>query len=123
MWQDDFARIVLVGDPEHPAFCRVILNAHEREMTDLSAVDCARLMDLVFRAEGALRTLLLPDKMNVASLGNMVAHLHWHVIPRFADDPHFPNSVWSGKLRNSVRPLPDGFNAALRQHLHQRLGQ
>lgn len=39
------------------------------------------------------------DKVNLATLGNVVAHLHWHVIPRFTDDAHFPAPVWA-----SVKP-------------------
>ena len=47
-------------------------------------------MNIVFAVEAALRALLAPHKMNLASLGNQVPHLHWHVVPRFADDSHFP---------------------------------
>jgi diadenosine tetraphosphate (Ap4A) HIT family hydrolase len=42
-----------------------------------------------------------PDKINLASLGNVVPHLHWHVIPRFADDAHFPSPVWAQAQRPS----------------------
>ena len=56
-------------------------------------------MQVVFAAEQALRQLMQPAKINLASLGNMTAHLHWHVIPRFADDKHFPGSVWSEARR------------------------
>ena len=52
--------------------------------------------------EAALRELLHPDKINLASLGNMTPHLHWHVIPRFRDDPHFPNAIWSAPLRPAL---------------------
>ena len=65
------------------------------EMTDLSAPERARLMDAVFAAEAALREVLAPDKINLASLGNVVAHIHWHVIPRYRDDPHFPDPIWA----------------------------
>jgi diadenosine tetraphosphate (Ap4A) HIT family hydrolase len=47
-----------------------------------------------------------PDKINLASLGNVVPHLHWHVIPRFVDDPHFPNPVWGVKVRETPRVAP-----------------
>jgi len=47
----------------------------------------------------ALRALLQPDKVNLAALGNQVPHLHWHVIPRFADDTHFPDPVWATPRR------------------------
>lgn len=63
-------------------------------MTDLPPVDQRHLMHIVFAVEQALRELLKPDKINLASLGNMTPHLHWHVIPRFHDDRHFPNPVW-----------------------------
>jgi diadenosine tetraphosphate (Ap4A) HIT family hydrolase len=81
--------VVLADEPDYPGFLRVVLNAHVREMTDLPAADQQALMQVVFGAEAALRDVLAPDKINLASLGNVVPHLHWHVIPRFGDDPHF----------------------------------
>ena len=122
MWDDGFARVVLVGDADHPGFCRVILNAHEKEMSGLAEANRSRLMDVVFAVERTLRELLVPEKINLASFGNVVPHLHWHVIPRFADDPHFPNSVWSTRVRDDVRPLPVEFNRMLRQRLDALLG-
>ncbi len=117
LWDDGFARVVLVGDPDHPGFCRVILNAHRKEMTDLPDADRTRVMEIVFVVEKLLRELLVPEKVNLASFGNVVPHLHWHVIPRFADDPHFPNSAWSAKVRETRHPLPAGFSRALRARL------
>ena len=121
LWDDGFARVVLVGDADHPGFCRVILNAHAKEMTDLSEADRAKVMYIVYTVERLLREFLAPAKINLASFGNVVPHLHWHVIPRFADDPHFPNSVWSAKARENARPFPAGFNRSLRQRLEQLL--
>lgn len=121
LWDDGFARIVLAGEADHPGFCRVILNAHKKEMTDLAEAERARLMELVFIVERALRELLLPDKVNLASLGNMVPHLHWHVIPRFSDDPHFPGAVWGSKAREGAHALPPGFVRTLKQRLTDTL--
>lgn len=78
-----------------PGFCRVVWNEHIRELTDLGAADRQEFMDAVFRVEAALRASLSPHKMNVASLGNLTPHLHWHVIPRFVDDPAFPRPIWA----------------------------
>jgi diadenosine tetraphosphate (Ap4A) HIT family hydrolase len=122
LWDDGFARVVLVGDADHPGFCRVILNAHCKEMTDLAPAQRARLMEVVFGAEAILRELLTPQKINLASLGNAVPHLHWHVIPRFADDPQYPNPVWGTRVREPARALPAGFVASLRRQLRERLG-
>ena len=82
LWRDAFCRVVLVEDAEYPGFCRVILEKHVKEMTDLAAPERARLMEVVFTAESALREAVRPDKVNLASFGNAVPHLHWHVIPR-----------------------------------------
>ena len=65
------------------------------EMTDLSAPERARLMEAVFATEAALREVLAPEKINLASLGNIVPQLHWHVIPRYRDDAHFPKTIWN----------------------------
>lgn len=123
MWDDGFARVVLVGDADHPGFCRFILNAHEKEMTGLPDADRMRLMEVVFVVERTLRELLAPDKINLASFGNVVPHLHWHVIPRFAGDPHFPDSVWSARKREGARPLPTGFSRSLRLRVGELLAQ
>ena len=112
LWQDDFCRIVLVADtPDYPGFCRVILNRHIKEMTDLAPKERTRLMDKVWQTEQAVREVMRPDKINLASLGNVVPHLHWHVIPRFEGDRHFPNPIWGEAKREAIQqatPSPAG---------------
>lgn len=120
LWQDAFCRVILANEPDYPGFLRVILNAHTKEMTDLSADDQLALMQVVWAAEAALREVLVPDKINLASLGNVVPHLHWHVIPRFKEDPHFPNPVWGTKLRDTTHAAPTDIVAQLTASLNQR---
>ncbi|MGH7461912.1 MAG: HIT family protein [Longimicrobiales bacterium] len=122
VWKNEFARVVLVGDADHPGFCRVIVNDHVKEMTDLQPAARDRLMRIVYEVEEALRALLEPDKVNLASLGNMVPHLHWHVIPRFRDDPHFPNPVWGLRSGSHPHALGAAFQSALARALEQRVG-
>jgi len=99
LWRDALLRVIRVDDPAYPGFCRVILNRHAREMTDLSPDERAQVMHVVFVVESTLRELLQPDKVNLAEFGNQVPHLHWHIIPRFSDDAHFPEPVWAVALR------------------------
>ena len=99
IWRGDDCRVILVNDPDLPGFCRVIWNHHVAEMTDLSYGEREHLMSLVFAVEEAVRHVMHPDKMNVAALGNVVPHIHWHVIPRFKDDVFFPGSVWSQRVQ------------------------
>ena len=122
LWRDARCRVVLTTEP-FSGFCRVIWNEHVREMTDLSAANRSHLMDVVYAVESALRVRLTPIKMNLASLRNQTPHVHWHVIPRFADDSHFPNPVWARRERDAApRPLPDDFVAALAGDLAAMLG-
>jgi diadenosine tetraphosphate (Ap4A) HIT family hydrolase len=92
-------RAVLIDDPDYPAFVRVIWNAHVIELSDLAEPERARLMLAVHAVETALREVIKPDKINLASLGNQVPHLHWHVIARFAGDAHFPQPIWAARQR------------------------
>jgi diadenosine tetraphosphate (Ap4A) HIT family hydrolase len=91
-------RIIRVAGADgaaYPGFCRVIWNEHVKELTDRPSADRNAFMEAVFALEAALRQALQPEKMNVASLGNLTPHLHWHVIPRYRDDPTFPKPVWA----------------------------
>ena len=99
LWQDGDHRVILADEPDFPGFCRVVWTGHVREMSDLPPADAVRLMATVLVVERVVRQQLAPDKINLASLGNVVPHLHWHVIPRWVDDSRFPDPVWAAPRR------------------------
>jgi diadenosine tetraphosphate (Ap4A) HIT family hydrolase len=103
LWTEGDWRVVRVEDASHPAFYRVICNHHVREFSDLALAERRRCMDLVCAVERVLIEQLQPTKINLAAFGNMVPHLHWHVIARFEWDSHFPNPVWGAKLREPMQ--------------------
>lgn len=92
-------RIIRAQEVGFPAFYRVVWNAHVREFSDLNAEHRQECMEVVVGVEQALRRHLAPTKINLATLGNMVAHVHWHVIARFDWDSHFPGPVWAPAVR------------------------
>ena len=117
-WQDQRCRVVLVRGKDgraYPGTCRVIWNQHVAEMTDLGDSDRQHLMKLVFATEAALRQLCQPHKINLASLGNLVPHLHWHVVPRYTDDLHFPQPIWAAAQREVATPRQAPAASALGQ--------
>lgn len=124
LWQDGFCRVIRVGNGEgaaFPGFCRVVWQAHVAEMSDLGAEQRRHLLDVLQAVERAVRAVVRPDKINLASLGNLVPHLHWHVIPRWRDDSHFPAPIWAPAARPvPARPQPD--SAALRAAFVAALG-
>lgn len=123
LWQGGRCRVVVAGGAEgsaFPGFCRVIWQTHVAEMTDLVPDDRQHFMAVVQAVETVVRSLVSPDKINLASLGNVVPHLHWHVIPRWRDDSHFPAPIWAPATRpGALRPRPDA--ACLRAALANKL--
>ncbi|MBV6321656.1 HIT family protein [Duganella violaceipulchra] len=102
VWSDRQLSVVAVDEAEYPGFTRVVWNAHVKEMTDLSPAERSRVMDVVWAVESAQRAVMAPEKINLASFGNMTPHVHWHVIPRYVDDAHFPNPTWAVAQRASA---------------------
>lgn len=111
--------IVVRDDPNAPAFCRVIWRRHVAEMTDLLPDERNELMQTVYKVEQAMREVLKPAKINLASLGNMVPHLHWHVIARFEDDACFPAPIWAPAKRETQPDLPVDWVAQVKNILLQ----
>jgi len=117
LYEDALLWVLLVEEAGYPGFCRVIWKQHVREMSDLPPAEARHLFDWVLRTESALRQIMQPTKINLASLGNVVPHLHWHVIPRFEDDAHFPSPIWANAQRAGAdHALPD-LAVRLRQQL------
>jgi diadenosine tetraphosphate (Ap4A) HIT family hydrolase len=99
IWRGEKLRVIRAEEAGFPAFYRVVWNAHAPEFSDLTRADRTVCMDAVTVVEQALRQHLSPAKINIATLGNMVPHLHWHVIARFEWDSHFPSPVWATAQR------------------------
>ncbi len=92
-------RIVAPREPEFLGLIRVIWNEHVVEMTDLEILPRNDFMRAVYFVEESVRQMMNPDKINLASLGNVVPHLHWHIIPRWLDDSYFPLPIWGQRQR------------------------
>lgn len=121
--RDALLRVVRVLDtPEHPAFYRVILNRHVAEFSQLPTAERISLMEAVSTVERLLLSELQPAKVNLASLGNVVPHLHWHVIARFADDAQFPAPIWAPPQRTRDATALLARLPALDQALQAALG-
>jgi len=113
IYADSKLSVIIVDDVNYPGFCRVIWRDHVREMSDLARDDRLLLNEAVYRVEQAVREVMKPTKVNVASLGNVVPHLHWHVIPRYTDDAHFPAPVWAAAVRQAEQTTLEARRALL----------
>jgi diadenosine tetraphosphate (Ap4A) HIT family hydrolase len=115
VWQDEAWRVIRADDADFPAYYRVISRHHVGEFSELLAPERQRCMDIVCAIERVLIEQLQPTKVNLAALGNMVPHLHWHVVARFDWDSHFPQAVWGARQRE----VPGGALARLGMALEE----
>jgi diadenosine tetraphosphate (Ap4A) HIT family hydrolase len=102
----DLCRVLLMDDARFPWLILVPERPGLAELIDLEQPDRARLMEEIALASAVLAAELMPDKLNVGALGNVVRQLHVHVVARFASDAAWPKPVW-------------GSGAAVRYQPHQ----
>lgn len=84
----------LMDDANHPWLVLVPRIDGAVEMIDLADAQRTRLRREIDQAAAALRDTVRPDKLNIATLGNLVPQLHVHVIARYRDDIAWPRPAW-----------------------------
>ena len=106
-------RVIRAIDANFPAFYRLIWQGHIAEFSDLNPAERQLCMTAVAAIERVLRQHLQPTKINLASLGNVVPHLHWHIIARFDWDSHYPDPVWAQTRRSAATEKLQALQAQL----------
>ena len=87
--------VLLNRDQFFPGYCFVVANEHVTELFHLDPASRAAVMEEVNAVAAAVAEVFKPDKVNYELLGNMVPHMHWHVVPRFRSDPLWPRPIWA----------------------------
>jgi diadenosine tetraphosphate (Ap4A) HIT family hydrolase len=87
--------LYLADDQFFPGWCLLVLKRHATELWQLAPAERSALMDEVTRVAQALAAVFDAVKMNYELLGNQVPHIHWHLIPRRADDPAPRDPAWT----------------------------
>lgn len=113
------SRLLLSKDANYPWFILVPRRADVSELFDLEEADQRQLWEETNALAEALKDAFDADKMNVATLGNVVSQLHMHVIVRRHADAAWPAPVW-GKV--PAREYAPGEVEAIRQRVRALLG-
>lgn len=82
-------------------YCLFVSKEHATELDELPHDFAMAFQNDMLRCHRAVRVAVEPRKMNVASIGNEIKHVHWHIIPRHTNDPMPDVPIW--ELRRSVR--------------------
>jgi diadenosine tetraphosphate (Ap4A) HIT family hydrolase len=91
--------LCLLKNQTYRGYCILIYDVkHTIAPDQLTETEWSRFTTDVHRAVKALRAVCSPDHMNVECLGNTVPHLHWHLIPRYRNDPRWSGPIWTDSI-------------------------
>lgn len=85
---------------------KVFTSVKRKEFSDCTPDEKAEIWKALDIIERLMLDYYLPDKINIASFGNMLPHVHWHIMARFKEDSYFPEPMWGPKQRDSELTLP-----------------
>ena len=98
-------RLIKVNNQDYPIYFQIVLNHHIKELSELSILESSRIFDAIYTIDKLICQIYKVDKVNIASLGNVVPHLHWHIIGRYKNDKHFPNPIWGDVVNSDDIPI------------------
>jgi diadenosine tetraphosphate (Ap4A) HIT family hydrolase len=87
--------VTLNRDQFFPGYALLFTKDHVTELFHLDKSIRSELTEEISLIAKALYNVFQPDKINYELLGNMVPHMHWHLVPRFSSDPLWPRPIWS----------------------------
>lgn len=104
-------------------YCVLIFTArHVTGLEQLNESEYAAFTADLRKAMQAINDVVKPDLMNYASLGNVIPHLHFHIIPRTKTDPKWGGPVWPKRLEDmDVKHLPEAEYGVLIEKIRANL--
>lgn len=87
--------VILNRDQFFPGYTLLFTKTHATELFQLDREVRSAVMEEVSMVAQALYTAYSPAKINYELLGNMVPHIHWHIVPRFSSEPLWPRPIWA----------------------------
>ena len=117
LWHND--RLRLEVEPSPIPWLKLFTQHPYKEMSEVPGEIKFEIYELLDIIEKEMLAYYQPDKINIASFGNYVPHVHWHIMARFKEDSYFPEPMWGTKQRDAALSLPsfETFYANLKNKL------
>jgi diadenosine tetraphosphate (Ap4A) HIT family hydrolase len=114
--------VTLADEQAYRGYCILLLRDHHEHLSQLPLERQLRLFEDVAHVARAIDRELAPKRLNYACLGNLLTHIHWHVTPRYADDPEAQHPIWVRPLSERRLALPEAERRDLIARLRRALG-
>jgi diadenosine tetraphosphate (Ap4A) HIT family hydrolase len=85
-------------DSEIP-WLKIFTHTDHKEFSECSREEKEMIWECLDIIEKKMLRYFTPEKINIASFGNMVQRVHWHIMARFNEDSYFPEPMWGMKQR------------------------
>jgi diadenosine tetraphosphate (Ap4A) HIT family hydrolase len=100
----EVSSLYLAANQTYRGQCLLILDIrHATRPDELSKKEWGAFCADLYASEVAIVKTVQPDHINVAVLGNVIPHLHWHIVPRYLGDPRWGAPIWPSNLKD----MPD----------------
>ncbi len=105
IYENEHLRIE-IEESEIP-WLKIFTQTAYKEMSEVPSEIKFEIFDLLDIIEKEMLAYYKPTKINIASFGNYMPHVHWHIMARFEEDSYFPEPMWGTKQRECTLDLPD----------------
>lgn len=103
---------------------KIFTQTKRKEFSECTKAEKEMIWEMLDLIEKEMLEYFKPEKINLASFGNMLPHVHWHAMARFTNDSYFPEPMWGKKQRDGdavVAPV-EPFVKSIRKKLVARFG-
>ena len=114
--------LVLSDEQRYTGWSILLLKDHHEHLVRLPVERQLRLFGDVAKAAAAVQKAFSPQRLNYECLGNTLAHIHWHVIPRYSWDPQPKSPVWVRPAEERQVTVPDEERDGLVARIRKALG-
>ncbi len=104
IWENDHLRIEI--EKSEIPWLKIFTKLPYREMSEVPPETKRQIYTLLDLIEREMLSYYKPTKINIASFGNYMPHVHWHIMARFEEDSYFPEPMWGVKQREATLVLP-----------------
>lgn len=104
IYEDNLVKIEI--EKSEIPWLKIFTQEKYKELSECPSDVKLKIFDLIDIIEKEMIKYYKPEKINIASFGNYVPHVHFHIMARFKEDSYFPEPMWGKKQREADLNLP-----------------